>query len=232
VAGNVFEQYLERVVNCPSVELGKPKSPCHDIIKKDWAALLGWGNPDAPIVFVGLNPYLTPGAEEWHRPASGESLHAHAQKLSHTKDSGARHFAYHKRILRELKAKGVQVPSLIGEFAFFTEVACCPSTTQGGLNSEIIKQCFNQNVREFILESQFKVVITLGEIPSAVCARSFIGDEAFKRFSHGHKYQIPNSDKLLLTSFHPNARGRWDRSAITNELHKMYSVGSLAFNGQ
>ncbi|HZY10819.1 MAG TPA: hypothetical protein VFF29_06660, partial [Bacteroidota bacterium] len=143
----VFDQYLEQVVNCPSVELGKPNSPCHDIIRKDWATLLGWGNPNAPIVFVGLNPYLTARAQHWHRPPRGVALLDHVRQLSKTWESGARHFAYHRRILRELGVKGAQVPASIGKFAYFTEIAFCLSANQAELKDDVVNQCFRQNVK-------------------------------------------------------------------------------------
>jgi uracil-DNA glycosylase len=226
----VFERYREQVVNCPSIEWEKLNSPCHDIIRKDWTTLLGWGNPNATIVFVGLNPHLTAGAKSWHQPPPGVDPLDHARQLSETKESSARHFAYHRRILRELAGKGAQVPKSIGEFAFFTEVAFCPSTTQGGLKKEVISQCFRKNGKSFILNSPFKVVIALGQKASEVCVRSFIENEEFEGFSHGRVYEIPNSDKVLLTSYHPNARGKWDRSAVASALYNLYSEGHLSFN--
>jgi uracil-DNA glycosylase len=225
----VFERYLEQVANCPSIEKSKPNSPCHNIIREDWATLLGWGNPNAPIVFVGLNPNLTTQAESWHHPPLGVAMPDHARQLSKTRESGARFFAYHRRILRELAGKGVQVPNSIGEFAFFTEVTFCPSATQGGLKEDVIFHCFHQNGNLFIMNSPFTVVIALGQRASAVCVRSFIGNEAFVGLSHGSVYTIPNSDKVLLTSYHPNARGKWDRSAVASALYNLYSVGHLSF---
>jgi uracil-DNA glycosylase len=224
-----FERYIEQVANCPLSELNKQNSPCHDIIRKDWATLLGWGNPNAPIVFVGLNPHLTTRAKSWHHPPPGVEMLDHARQLSKTRESGARHFAYHRRILRELAGKGARVPNSIGEFAFFTEVAFCPSATQGGLKEDVIFHCFRQNGKSFILNSPFTVVIALGQRASAVCVGSFIENEAFVGLSHGSVYTIPNSDKVLLTSYHPNARGKWDRSAVASALYNLYSGGHLSF---
>ena len=225
-----FIKHLKRVVDCPGVELASNNSPCAHLIISEWTKLLGWGNPQSKIVFVGINPLLTDKALTWHTPPKGVSPLKHAQNLTKIGAANVRHFSYHRRILRELREKDSQLarelPNTddLSKFAFFTEVAFCPSKKQGDLSIDVMKRCFQKNAVPFLMEPNFEVIIALGRMPSEICIDTFIGTEEAKnlRSYHARVYRVA-TNKYLITSYHPNAFGRWDRSAVANLLYQLHN---------
>jgi len=215
---------MERASNNP---------PCAQIIP-EWTNLLGWGNPQAKIVFVGINPLLNDKALTWHTPPKGVSRLEHAQNLTKIGAANVRHFSYHRRILRELRKKDSQLarelPNAdnLSKFAFFTEVAFCPSKKQSALTKEIMKRCFRRNTVPFLMEPNFEVIIALGRMPSELCIDTFVSAEEAKNLKiyHGQSYESATG-KHLITSYAPNARGRWDRSAVANRLYQLHEEDSL-----
>lgn len=224
-----FIKHLKRVVDCPGMECASNNSPCAHLIIREWTNLLGWGNPQAKIVFVGINPLLTDKALTWHTPPKGVSRLEHAQNLTKIGAANVRYFSYHRRILRELREKDSQLarelPNTdnLSKFAFFTEVAFCPSEKQSDLTKEIMKRCFRRNAVPFLMEPNFKVIIALGRMPSEICIDTFVSAEKAKnlRIYHGQSYRF-DTGKHLITSYAPNARGRWDRSAVANLLYQLH----------
>lgn len=224
-----FIKHLKRVVDCPGIELASNNSPCAHLIIPEWTNLLGWGNPQAKIVFVGINPLLTDKALTWHTPPKGVSQLKHAQNLTKIGAVNVRHFSYHRRILRELREKDSQLAKELpntdelSKFAFFTEVAFCPSKKQSDLTKEIMKRCFRRNAVPFLMEPNFEVIIALGRMPSEICIDTFVSAEKAKnlRIYHGQSYRFATG-KHLITSYAPNARDRWDRSAVANLLYQLH----------
>jgi len=121
-------------------------------------------------VFIGINPLWTKKAEAWHE-AKLEDRYTRLIELSNSVPE-AKHFSYHKRILRELINSRLGLEKILPkegnlkEFAFYTEVAFCPSMSQNMIPENVLEKCFNLNTKPFILDSGFKVIIALGKVPS------------------------------------------------------------------
>jgi hypothetical protein len=224
-----FIKHLKRAVDCPGMELSSNNSPCARLIIREWTNLLGWGNPQAKIVFVGINPLLTDKALTWHTPPKGVSPLKHAQILTKIGAANVKHFSYHRRILRELREKDSQLAKELpntdelSKFAFFTEVAFCPSKKQSDLTKEIMKRCFRRNAFPFLMEPNFEVIIALGRMPSEICIDTFVSAEKAKNLKiyHGQSYRS-FTGKHLITSYAPNAHGKWDKSAVANLLYQLH----------
>jgi len=228
----VFNDYLIQVCDCPLNENYK-NSICCPYIKNNWTTLLGWGNPKSDIVFVGINPLLTKAAEAWHK-TDNDDKHIHAIELSKSVPE-AKHFSYHKRILRELINSKLGLETVLPEegnlkeFAFFTEVNFCPSEKQSDIPMIVLEKCFNQNTKPFILDSKFKIVITVGKVPSFFAYKGLIDNKTPKLEEyHGKLFEFA-SGRYLITSYHPNARGNWNRSAVSERIIKLIEDGKLIF---
>ena len=229
MTSKVYEYYLEKVVNCPKIERSRANSPCTSVIVDSWVNLLGWGNPNSEIVFIGINPFYNADAHQWHKTPQGRTPLEHARIRSGEGASHARHFSYHRRILRELITINQDFERAFSDnlkdFAFYTEVAFCPSTDQAKLNNCILAKCFEANVKQFIVNSGFQVIVALGKIPSKICVESLIGNQAASDLTeyHGKVFQLPNENKYLITSYHPNAFGKWNRSAVSGIIADLYN---------
>lgn len=219
-----FQEYLDKVIKCPRIEENILNSPCSKIIKgeNDWINLLGWGNRNAKIAFVGINPRYD-SKDTFHKKPVGISILDHAKTLSSLSHI-ARHFRYHMTIL-EMVLKNSKYPKTITknnlkDFAFFTEVVLCPTENQNCVNEHIAKKCFENNVKDFIINSDFKIIIILGIIATKICLSSFgiQSTESSMSKYHAKCFEFQNSDKIILPSYHPNARGKWDKLAIANTI--------------
>jgi hypothetical protein len=141
--------------------------------------------------------------------------------------SGVRHFGYHRRILKNLRESD---PTLAQElsadldlFAFFMEVALCPTERGTVLAADIVPRCFEQNAGAFIGEQGFPFVVALGEEASFQVVRQLISGAQAQTLSgnfHGRLFQGPGP-RFVVTSYHPNynPKGRpWDRDVVPRLL--------------
>lgn len=225
-----FERHLKHVLECPAQECAKGSS-CKSIVDPNWATLLGWGNPSAPILFVGLNPYYSDEGRSAHTVAVGTDPLIHARSLSLEGFAGVRHFAYHRRIMNAVRAgltpeEAEDVPDVLDDFAFFSEVAFCPTERSSELPLDVIDRCVTQNLLPFVDDAGFRFIVAVGQQASFQAVRLFvspsaafpIGDGKFERY-HGAHFE--GKARFIVTSYHPNARGVWDRDAVARTLVRL-----------
>lgn len=75
------------------------------------------------------------------------------------------HFDLHREWLSLLRSElGSNLPRTLGELAFFTEMAFCP--TQGTPDEEVLFRCYRLNSRGLLHAANFKIVVAVGRIPT------------------------------------------------------------------
>lgn len=223
---STLQRYLAKGVECPSVECER-RSSCLSIVDPKWATLLGWGNPEAPVAFVGLNPHYSAEGRSIHEVPTWSTPFQHVRSLSLEGFSNVRHFRYHRRILKNLRESDSQLAEELFDdldlFAFYTEVALCPTEPRTELPPEVFSRCFEQNAGAFLDEQRFPFVVALGyeasfqvvrRLISAAQAQTLLGN------FHGRLFQGPGP-RFVITSYHPNysPKGRpWDRDVVARLL--------------
>lgn len=234
-----FDFHLQRILDCPANECVKGSS-CSAVVDPKWATLLGWGNPRSPILFVGLNPHYSPEARASHTVSSGLDPLFHVRALSREGFARVRHFSYHSRIMRAVKAglsneDAEDIPDVLEDFAFFSEVALCPTENGKNLPDDVIDRCLKQNLLPFIEEFEFRFIITLGKTATQHTVRALISPGEANRmdespFSRCHGKAFTAANRHVVASYHPNARGVWDRDAVASTLLRLSRTFGIALS--
>jgi hypothetical protein len=229
-----FKFWLNTVVDCPADEVGK-KSSCGRVVNSDWTTLLGWGNWDAKVVFVGANPLLSSTSAAIHAVSLGGSPYEHAYRLSLKGFEREPHFRYHRAILKKLRERdarlAAELPGELEYFAFCTEIAFCATRSAADLPPDVPARCFRKNVLPFIREAGFRVIVAVGREAAEMCVDQFAGAreaDGLSRSWHGRLFRGADSGPWVITSYHPNARGSWDRAAVADRLFELFDRHGVA----
>lgn len=225
-----FEVHLKRVLECPAQVCAKASS-CTRVVDPEWVTLLGWGNYNSPILFVGLNPHYSDAARSQHSVPVGIDPLLHVRSMSLDGFSNVRHFGYHRRVMNSVRSalspeEAEDIPDVLEDFAFFSEVAFCPSENGRELPTDVVDRCVVQNVLPFVNDSSFRLIVALGQEASFHAVRLLvspsaafpIGEGSFGRF-HGRAFE--GDGRFVVTSYHSNARGDWDRDAVAKTLVRL-----------
>jgi len=219
-----FNRYVDEAAKCPEIEKDDPSSVCRGVIKDEWATMLGWGKHNSKIVFVGANPRWTPEVARKHNRPEGMSRSAFARDFSATfNGTGVKHFDYHRKILAKLREKCSWAPNDLKEFAFYTEIALCPTSGTRGIREDCFDHCFKKNTAPFIKAGQFKIIVTIGEIAFWVCMRRFCDPAIKGEFGDyiGKEQYIFDLKAFILPCYHPAParfwpKGQWE--SVTSDI--------------
>jgi hypothetical protein len=213
---------FKQINNCPRTSTGLICAGLsNEVTKNNYSISPGWGELNANIIFVAINPSKTSSCKN----NKIVNLIEKAKYNFNTDWSDKKFFSFHKQILSKLLKKRIQKINLKKE-AFFSEIILCPGPYQN-LQKNVLKvarRCTKLFLKNFLMRSKAKVVIALGKEPAIVCKEIFdIEDDSLislnrpvLKFSNFE----PKNDKILICTYHPAWLTRYKKDKIRNRIFK------------
>jgi hypothetical protein len=171
---------------CPSQESADVNSPCYSLLKtyqikpdscRRWRS--GWGNPYSSVWFVGINPQIPKDSPDLWGEYNIEEW-SHSKSISPygegDKAYNAKHYNYHRDIMKKVADKLGWVDESLQERAFVTDIVLCGSE-KADLSDEIIRRCAERHLLRFIEAIKPRVIVPVGLVPFRELWHRFGGSE-------------------------------------------------------
>jgi len=204
---------LRNLHGCASAEEGRgDASPCQGLANASVRPQVGFGNPDAPILFVGPSPLDPSSATEeafagWLEHEADLANHLNFERVQP-------YFRYVRAVLLALRRRlGLQPqPKDTLELGFHTWVVRCPTANPDRVTEGAVALCTGRHLEPLIARLKPRAAVAMGGTAARYFwSRSGAGWDGWRPVEqlHGHSLSVNGNGTPLpvVLSIHPAQRG-------------------------
>jgi uracil-DNA glycosylase len=204
---------LKRLHGCAIAEANRgADSPCERLAQPQRRPQVGFGNPRAPIVFVGPSPLdpasaSTQAFNEWLDHEAGLTHHM-------TSETPQPYFQFVQAVLTEMRRRLDQKPGKhdVIELAFHTWAVRCATANPDLVTDDALDQCVDRHLASMLNRIGPEVVVAMGgPVAHHLWARARRGWDTWGPMTslHGTTLNIELDGRSIpaLLSVHPYQRG-------------------------
>jgi uracil-DNA glycosylase len=204
---------LKRLHGCAIAELDRgPESPCAGLAQHLRRPQVGFGNPQAPIVFLSPSPLDSASASneafaEWLEHEAGLQHHM-------TSETPHPYFQFVRAVLAAARRRMGQKPQKhdVLDMAFHTWAVRCPTENPDRVTDAAISQCVDRHLQSLLERASPQAIVAMGgPVVRRLWWRNVRNWDEWGPMTalHGRVLEVGIGDRKLpaILSVHPYQRG-------------------------